>query len=119
MYHSLSGVFPNHFKEFDPKFTVVFHNTLPYPVDFYSVDFEGRRVRHSYEVSAGHQRKEETTLNIPWVFKRSNDSKRLLAFLGDMHEFIFKGLTFNTTNPSTEYNVLISDHGKFKSTSIQ
>ena len=98
---------------------MVFHNTLPYPVDFYGVDFEGRRVRHSKDVSSGHPRKEETTLNIPWVFKRSNDSKRLLAFLGDMHEYIFKGETFNTTNSSMEYNVLISDHGKFENTSIQ
>ena len=110
LYRFLVGVFPNHFKKYDPEFTVVFHNSLPYPVDFYGVDFEGRKIRHSHKVFQGQTRTERTTLNIPWVFKRSNDSKRLEAYLGNMHDLVFKGATFNVKNES-ENHVAISDQG--------
>ena len=110
MYHFIIGVFPNHYKKFDPKFTAVFHNSLPYPVDFYGVDFEGRKIQQSHSVLPGQTRTVKTTLHIPWVFKRSNDGKRLMSYLGYMHGLVFKGETFDVKN-DTENHVVISDQG--------
>ena len=110
LHNFLIGVFPNHYKKYDPKFTVVFHNSLPYPVDFYGVDFEGRKIQQSKELFSGQTRKEETTLHIPWVFKRSKDGKRVQSYFGAMNGLVFKGLTFNVTNTSDNH-VVISDQG--------
>ena len=110
MYLFIIGVFPNDFKKFDPKFTAVFHNSHPYPVDFYGVDFEGRKIQQSHSVLPGQTRTAKTTLHIPWVFKRSNDSKRLMSYLGYRHGFVFKGESFDVKN-DTDNHVVISDQG--------
>ena len=76
------GIFPNNFKKKDPKFTAVFYNLLPYNIDLYGVEFEGRKHQITKELETGHRRKELTSLSIPWVFKQSGNENRLLAFIG-------------------------------------
>ena len=69
-----------------------------------------RKIQHTYSVFPGQTRTVQTALHIPWVFKRSNDSKRLMSYLGHMHGLVFKGETFNVTN-DTENHVIIGDQG--------
>ena len=88
----------------------MFHNSLPYPIDFYGVDFEGRKIQQAKKVYSGQIREKETTLQIPWVFKRSSDGKRLRSYLGYKYGSVFKGETFNVINDK-ENHVVISDQG--------
>ena len=105
-------MFPNRYKKKDKKFTAVFYNTLPYPVEIYGIDFEGRKRQHTKELEPGHKRKEETTFTIPWVLKRSNDSKRLHAFVGSRSGLVFKGELFGAKEGS-EIHVIVNDKGKY------
>ena len=89
---------------------MVFHNSLPYPVDFYGVDFEGRKIQQSNEVFSGQTSKERTTLLVPWVFKRSSDGTRLHSYLGNKNGSVFKGETFKAMIDK-ENHVVISDQG--------
>ena len=104
------GVFPNRYRKFDKKFTAVFYNALPYPVDFYSIDMEGRTRQHSNEFQPGYKTNKPTTFTIPWVFKRANDTKRLFAFVGDRKGVVFKGNRFGAKS-NAEVHVIISDNG--------
>ena len=61
----------------------------------------------------GFRRKENTTFTIPWVFKRSNDSKRLHAFVGHVNGSVFKGENFGAKEQST-IHITISDNGNNK-----
>ena len=107
---NISGVFPNHYKKFDTRYTAVFYNILPYPVDFYGIDFEGRKHQYSKEFLPGYTRKEETTARIPWVFKKSNDTLRLFAFVGQNSTDVFKGLLWGVKE-NHEIHISISDNG--------
>ena len=106
-------MFPNEFEDDDPSFTAIFYNSLPYPIDFYGYDFEGRKLQISKEIKRGHERTEQTSLMIPWVFVKSEDnSKRLFAFVKDTTGDIFKGKDFHA-NYNTTIHVIINDNGKF------
>ena len=107
----IPGVFPNEFKQQDKEFTAVFYNLLPYPVDFYSVDFEGRKSQYTRELEPRNKRKETTTFTIPWVFKISEDKTRLHAFARATNGYIFKGGNFGAKANSKIY-VTINDNGK-------
>ena len=114
----ISGVFPNHYKKFDTTYTAVFYNILPYPVDFYGIDFEGRKHQYSKEFLPGYTRKEETTARIPWVFKKSNDTLRLFAFVGQKSTDVFKGLLFDVKE-NCEMHISISDNGNFNNRKLR
>ena len=83
---------------------------LLYPIDFYGIDFEGRKLQYSKEFLPGYTRKEETTARIPWVFKKSNDTLRLFAFVGENYTDVFKGLLLGVKE-NHEIHISISDNG--------
>ena len=114
----ISGVFPNHYKKFDTTYIAVFYNILPYPVDFYGIDFEGRKHQFSKEFLPGYTRKEETTARIPWVFKKSNDTTRLFAFVGQNSTLVFKGLLFGVKE-NYQMHISISDNGNFNNRKLK
>ena len=108
--YTIPGVFPNEFKKKDIKFEAVFYNSLTYPVEFYSIDIEGIKHQHTKSLEPGSTRTEDTTLTIPWVFKRSNDSVRLRAFVRNLNESVFKGQIFGVKQ-SPKLHIIISDNG--------
>lgn len=110
-YDSSLGIFPNNFKKKDPKFTAVFYNLLPYNIDLYGVEFEGRKHQITKELETGHRRKEITSLSIPWVFKQSGKENRLLAFIGSSYLSFFKGETLGLKEGST-IHLTINENGK-------
>ena len=110
-YNSSLGIFPNNFKKKDPKFTAVFYNLLPYSIDLYGVEFEGRKHQITKELETGNRRKELTRLSIPWVFKQSGSENRLLAFIGSSNLSFFKGEALGLKEGST-IHVTINENGK-------
>ena len=106
----IPGVFPNEFKKQAKEFTVVFYNLFPYPVDFYSVDFEGRKLQYTSELEPRNKRKKTTTFTIPWVFKNSKDKTRLHAFAGAINGTVFKGVNFGAKSDS-KIHVTINNNG--------
>ena len=54
---------------------------MPFNIDFYGVDFEGRMHQITQELRKGSRRKEITSISIPWVFKKSHEGKRLSVFV--------------------------------------
>ena len=96
--------------KFDGEFEAVFHNSLPYPIDFYAVDFEGRKHHYFKKVLPGYKITQTTFLTVPWVFKRASDSKQLLAFSGRINASIFRGDSFDAKNNSIRH-VTIGDGG--------
>ena len=105
-------MFPNKFKKRDTKFEAVFYNSLAYPVDFYGIDYEGRRHQHTKMLEPGSTRIEDTAFTIPWVFKRSNDSVRLRAFVWNVNGTVFKGEIFGAKQ-SSKIHIIISDNGNY------
>ena len=108
--YTIPGVFPNKFKKRDTNFQAVFYNSLAYPVELYGIDFEGIKHQHTKVLEPGSRRTEDTTLTIPWVFKRSNDSVRLRAFVRNLNESVFKGQIFGVKH-SPKLHIIISDNG--------
>ena len=60
----------------------------------------------------GFTKTENTTMTIPWVFKRSNDSVRLRAFASHLNGYVFKGETFGA-KPSSKIHIIIGDNGNY------
>ena len=60
----------------------------------------------------GSNRTEDTTFTIPWVFKRSNDSVRLRAFVWHVNGSVFKGEIFGAKQ-SSKIHIIISDNGNY------
>ena len=107
-----TGVFPNKFKKKDKRFTAVFYNALKVPVDFYGVDFEGRRLQYTRDLETGNKRKEGTSFTTPWVFKESQSRKRLFVFSGQLNSSVFKGENFGATE-GLELHVTINENGTY------
>ena len=83
---------------------------MPFNIDFYGVDFEGRRHQITQELGVGIRRKEITSVSIPWVFKKSHEEKRLPVFVGSISALSFKGGNFDVKEGST-IHVTINDNG--------
>ena len=83
---------------------------MPYNIDLYGVDFEGRKHQITKELEKGYRRKELTSLSIPWVFKRSSDGMRLQVFIGESNGSIFKGENFLATEDSL-IHVTVNENG--------
>ena len=105
-------MFPNEFEENETFFNVVFYNALSYPIDFYGYNMEGIKHGISKKVTSGHERNEQTSLTIPWVFLNSNNrSKRLFAFFKNIRGSIFKGKDYDVEK-NKDNHVIINDNGK-------
>jgi hypothetical protein len=112
--YTIPGVFPNKFKKRDTNFAAVFYNSLTYPVELYGINFEGIKHQHTKVLEPGSTRTEDTTLTTPWVFKRSNDSVRLRAFVRNLNGSVFKGEIFGAKQ-SSKIHIIISDNGNYTS----
>ena len=84
---------------------------MPYNIDLYAVDFEGRKHQITNDLQKGYGRKEATSLSIPWVFKNSSDGKRLHVFVGASNGSIFKGKQFFATENSS-IHVTVNENGE-------
>ena len=94
-------------------FTAIMHNTLPYPIDFYWVDVEGRKGSYVKSLGPGEKRQEETYITHPWVFKQSKNGTRLYAFSNVMGSSVFEGEKFGVIqNSQVPIHVIISTQGR-------
>ena len=92
---------------------MIIHNTLPYPIELYWVDVEGRKGSYVKSLGPGEKRREETYITHPWIFKQSNNGKRLYAFSNIMGSLVFEGETFGVIqNSPLPIHVIISTKGK-------
>ena len=109
------GVFPRFIKEAEPNlaYTLIMHNILPYPIDLYWVDVEGRKGKYVKFLGPGEKRQEQTYITHPWVFKQSNNGTRLYAFSHEMGSSVFEGENFGVIrNSQLLIHVIISTQGR-------
>ena len=74
---------------------------MPFHIDLYGVDFEGRRHQITKELKSGSRRKEITSISIPWVIKRSHEETRLPLFVGSLSALSFRGGNVDAKEGST------------------
>ena len=72
---------------------------------------EGRKYQNTKAFASGYKRTEHALSTVPWVFKRTNDSKRLFAYAGPINGSVFRAEDFGARN-NLELHVTISDNGK-------
>ena len=91
-------------EKYEVEFTAVFYNVLPYPIDLYWVDLEGRKHEYDQPLKPGHNRSKTTFFTHPWIFKKSNNGSRLNAFVAGINGSVFEGSTFGVKGQNPRSN---------------
>ena len=81
---------------------------MPYPIQLYWVDVEGRKVQFTRSLKSSYPA--DTYYTHPWIFKKSSDGTRLIAYASGINNSVFEGGTFDVKKGSTVH-IIISDKG--------
>ena len=88
----------------------MFYNALPYAIDIYWVDKDGRKNGFVGKLGPGTRKQEFTYFTHPWVFRKFNHGERLFAYFNERNGSVFDGTEFGVSDHNA-FHIIINDQG--------
>ena len=85
------------------NFTVIFKNSLPYPIDVIWINNEKTEDVYASNLEPGMKYSQLTYFSHTWIFKQSDTNVRLFAEANGMKESTFEGCHFGAKSNSEIY----------------
>ena len=82
------------------QFTVVFYNSLSFPIDIFWIDLQEKEQKILSNLSPGLEGSATTYFKHKWIFKLSGTDTRLYASANGMEEMFFEGCHFEAQKNS-------------------